>query len=70
MVMKFFSSFLHLQASPPKNTCTYRMKVALILHALVLCCFIVLAAISAYRVFSPSDPPFSSKEEDEDEQRT
>ncbi|KAK8490613.1 hypothetical protein V6N13_134108 [Hibiscus sabdariffa] len=50
-----------------------KMKVALVLHALVLCCFIVLAAISAYRVFSPFDPPSSSKEvedEDEDEQRT
>ncbi|KAE8732443.1 CASP-like protein 2D1 [Hibiscus syriacus] len=48
-----------------------KMKVALILHALVLCCFIVLAAISAYRVFSPFDPPLSSKEvEDEDEPTT
>ncbi|GMI63758.1 CASP-like protein 2D1 [Hibiscus trionum] len=50
-----------------------KMKVALLLHALVLCCFIVLAAISAYRLFTPFHPPFSSKEvehEDEDEQTT
>ncbi|XP_007020792.2 PREDICTED: CASP-like protein 2D1 [Theobroma cacao] len=44
------------------------MKVALILHALVLCCFIVLAVISAYRVFSLFEPPFSS--EDVQEERT
>ncbi|XVE50671.1 hypothetical protein DITRI_Ditri01bG0181800 [Diplodiscus trichospermus] len=42
-----------------------KMKVALILHALVLCCFIVLAVISAYRVFSLFEPPLSSKEVEE-----
>ncbi|MBA0747053.1 hypothetical protein Gogos_009520 [Gossypium gossypioides] len=43
-----------------------KMKVALILHALVLCCFIVLALISAYRVFSKFDPPFFSKQDNEE----
>ncbi|XVE50676.1 hypothetical protein DITRI_Ditri01bG0182300 [Diplodiscus trichospermus] len=43
-----------------------KMKVALILHALVLCCFIVLAVISAYRVFSLFEPPLSSKEVEEE----
>ncbi|XP_021287975.1 CASP-like protein 2D1 [Herrania umbratica] len=44
------------------------MKVALILHALVVCCFIVLAVISAYRLFSLFEPPLSSK--DVQEERT
>ncbi|XVF77412.1 hypothetical protein PTKIN_Ptkin14bG0040900 [Pterospermum kingtungense] len=43
-----------------------KMKVALILHALALCCFIVLAVISAYRVFSLFEPPLSSKEVEEE----
>lgn len=43
-----------------------KMKVALVLHALVLCCFIVLAVISAYRVFSLFEPPLSSKEVEEE----
>ncbi|GMN51614.1 hypothetical protein TIFTF001_020754 [Ficus carica] len=34
-----------------------RMKVALVLHALALFCFFVLAVISAYRVFSMFEPP-------------
>ncbi|EXB38731.1 hypothetical protein L484_004526 [Morus notabilis] len=34
-----------------------RMKVALALHASALCCFFVLAVISAYRVFSMFEPP-------------
>ena len=38
-----------------------KMKVALILHALVLGCFIVLAVISAYRVFSLFEPPHDYK---------
>ncbi|EEF32457.1 conserved hypothetical protein [Ricinus communis] len=38
------------------------MKTALILHALTLCFFIVLAVISAYRAFSMYQPPVSSKE--------
>ncbi|XWS11232.1 hypothetical protein CRYUN_Cryun38cG0066500 [Craigia yunnanensis] len=44
-----------------------KIKVALILHALVLCCFIVLAVISAYRVFSLFEPPLSSKQVEEEE---
>ena len=43
-----------------------KMKLALVLHALLLCCFIVLAVISAYRVFSLFEPPFSSKEVEEE----
>ncbi|XVF33978.1 hypothetical protein REPUB_Repub18cG0017500 [Reevesia pubescens] len=44
-----------------------KMKVAVILHALAFCCFIVLAVISAYRVFSLFEPPLSSKEVEEEE---
>ncbi|CAB4277844.1 unnamed protein product [Prunus armeniaca] len=43
-----------------------RMKVALVLHALALCSFIVLAVISAYRVFSMFEPPASRREVDEE----
>ncbi|KAI5333755.1 PREDICTED: CASP [Prunus dulcis] len=46
-----------------------RMKVALVLHALALCSFIVLAVISAYRVFSMFEPPAVSHKE-VDEERT
>ncbi|XP_062077700.1 CASP-like protein 2D1 [Humulus lupulus] len=35
----------------------YRIKLALVLHALALCCFLVLALISAYRAFSTFEPP-------------
>ncbi|KAJ6983194.1 hypothetical protein NC653_026107 [Populus alba x Populus x berolinensis] len=35
----------------------YRMKLAVILHALALSCFIILAVISAYRAFSIFEPP-------------
>lgn len=34
-----------------------RMKVALVLQAVALCCFVVLAVISAFRVFSMFEPP-------------
>ncbi|KAH7546733.1 CASP-like protein 2D1 [Ziziphus jujuba] len=44
-----------------------RMKVALVLHALVLCCFLVLAVISAYRVFSKFEPPHVPYKEVEEE---
>ncbi|KAM1100901.1 hypothetical protein ACFX2B_007234 [Malus domestica] len=44
-----------------------RMKVALVLHALALCCFLVLAVISAYRVFSMFEPPSVSDKEVEEE---
>ncbi|KAG8658202.1 CASP-like protein 2D1 [Manihot esculenta] len=39
-----------------------RMKLALILHAMAVFCFIVLAVISSYRAFSKFEPPFSRKE--------
>lgn len=42
-----------------------RLIVALVLHALALCCFFVLAVISAYRVFSMFEPPLPSKEAEE-----
>lgn len=42
-----------------------RMKVALVLHALALCCFLVLAVISAYRVFSKFEPPPYKEVEEE-----
>ncbi|XP_021647884.2 CASP-like protein 2D1 isoform X2 [Hevea brasiliensis] len=45
--------------------CT-RMKLALILHAVALFCFIVLAVISSYRAFSTFETPVSSKEVEED----
>ncbi|TQD89568.1 hypothetical protein C1H46_024865 [Malus baccata] len=44
-----------------------RMKVALVLHALALCCFLVLVMISAYRVFSMFEPPSVSDKEVEEE---
>ncbi|KAM7277794.1 hypothetical protein ACFE04_004928 [Oxalis oulophora] len=46
-----------------------KMKMALALHAMTLCCFILLAVISAYRVFSLFQPPYVlSKEIDDDEE--
>lgn len=48
-----------------------KMKIALILHSLALGCFIILAAISAFRFFSMFDPPsVSSNKEVEEERRT
>ncbi|KAE9458248.1 hypothetical protein C3L33_09849, partial [Rhododendron williamsianum] len=44
-----------------------RLIVALVLHALALCCFFVLAVISAYRVFSMFEPPLPSKEAAEEQ---
>ena len=44
-----------------------RMKVAFVLHALALCCFLVLAVISAYRVFSMFEaPPVPYKEAEQE----
>ena len=34
-----------------------RIKLALLFHALALCCFLVLALISAYRAFTMFEPP-------------
>ncbi|KAJ6311700.1 NITRATE FORMATE IRON DEHYDROGENASE [Salix viminalis] len=45
----------------------YRLKVAVILHALAFSCFVILAVISAYRAFSIFEPPLApSKEVGED----
>ncbi|CAK9139659.1 unnamed protein product [Ilex paraguariensis] len=46
-----------------------RLNIVLALHAIALCCFLVLAVISAYRVFSRFEPPFVPSKEGE-EQRT
>lgn len=44
-----------------------RVKIALILHVIAVCCFLGLAVISAYRVFRRFDPPFvPSKEGQQD----
>ncbi|KAL3733479.1 hypothetical protein ACJRO7_022928 [Eucalyptus globulus] len=44
-----------------------KVKLALILHFLALCCFLALAVISGYRAFSIYEPPsVSSKEAEED----
>lgn len=43
-----------------------RMAVALALHAMAFCCFLVLAVISAFRVFSIFGPPDSDKEQEEE----
>ncbi|KAF9674771.1 hypothetical protein SADUNF_Sadunf10G0161600 [Salix dunnii] len=45
----------------------YRLKVAVILHALAFSCFVILAVISAYRAFSLFEPPLApSKQVEED----
>lgn len=44
-----------------------RMKLALVLHAFALWCFIVLAVISAYRTFSMFEPPSLPPKEGEEE---
>lgn len=44
-----------------------RLILALVLHALALCSFFVLAVISAYRVFSMFEPPLPSKEAAEEQ---
>ena len=44
--------------------CT-KMKIALILHALALFCFLILAVISAYRIFSTFELPLDPTEADE-----
>ncbi|KAK9151752.1 hypothetical protein Syun_010061 [Stephania yunnanensis] len=43
-----------------------RVKMALVLHGIALCCFIFLSLISAYRVFSKFEPPLLSKDLNED----
>ncbi|XP_062017868.1 CASP-like protein 2D1 [Rosa rugosa] len=47
-----------------------RMKLALVLHSLALCSFLVLAVISAYRVFSMYEAPSVSHKEVELEENT
>ncbi|KAI4334833.1 hypothetical protein L6164_013542 [Bauhinia variegata] len=43
-----------------------RVKLALILNSFALCCFLVLAVISAYRAFSIYKPPFVDSKEMEE----
>ncbi|KAK4344002.1 hypothetical protein RND71_037096 [Anisodus tanguticus] len=47
------------------NFCS-RLKLVLVLHAITLCCFLVLAVISAYRVFSRFQPPCIENEEEKE----
>lgn len=47
-----------------------RMKLALVLHSLALCSFLVLAVISAYRLFSMYEAPSVSHKEVRLEERT
>ncbi|KAL7103453.1 hypothetical protein ACP275_08G179800 [Erythranthe tilingii] len=42
-----------------------RLRIALVLHIIVVCCFLVLSVISAYRVFRRFGPPFVPSEEGE-----
>ncbi|KAI3466257.1 hypothetical protein Pfo_022920 [Paulownia fortunei] len=44
-----------------------RLKIALALHVIAVCCFLVLAVISAYRVFKRFEPPFVPSKEGEQE---
>ncbi|KAK6132872.1 hypothetical protein DH2020_033383 [Rehmannia glutinosa] len=44
-----------------------RLKLALGLHVISVCCFLVLAVISAYRVFRRFEPPFVPSKECEQE---
>ncbi|KAG5570264.1 hypothetical protein H5410_060030 [Solanum commersonii] len=43
-----------------------RLKLVLVLHAITLCCFLALAVISAYRVFSRFQPPSKDNEEEKE----
>lgn len=47
-----------------------RLKIALILHAIAVCCFLILAVISAYRVFRRFDPPFVLSKDGQHQQDT
>ena len=40
-----------------------KVKLALILHVFALCCFLVLAVISAFRTFSVFDPPVGNSKD-------
>ncbi|XP_021906035.1 CASP-like protein 2D1 isoform X1 [Carica papaya] len=48
------------------NFC-HKIKVAVILHAFLLSCFVILSVISAFRVFSFFGPPFLSSQNQEEE---
>ncbi|KAL8505552.1 hypothetical protein ACS0TY_016698 [Phlomoides rotata] len=45
-----------------------RLKIALALHVIAVCCFLVLAVISSYRVFRTFDPPLPPCKDDDVEQ--
>ncbi|KAL3503522.1 hypothetical protein ACH5RR_037971 [Cinchona calisaya] len=45
-----------------------RLKLILAFHVVALCCFLLLAVISAYRLFSRFDPPILPSKEAEEEQ--
>ncbi|KAK4269809.1 hypothetical protein QN277_022918 [Acacia crassicarpa] len=44
-----------------------KVKLALVFHFLALCCFLILAVISAYRAFSLFEPPCANLKEAETE---
>ncbi|OIT08346.1 PREDICTED: CASP-like protein 2D1 [Nicotiana attenuata] len=47
-----------------------RLKLVLVLHSITFCCFLVLAVISAYRLFSRFQPPLVPSKENEEENET
>ncbi|KAK2990027.1 hypothetical protein RJ640_004705 [Escallonia rubra] len=44
-----------------------RLKLILAFHAIAICCFFLLAVVSAYRVFSRFEPPLVPSKEAEEE---
>ncbi|KAL8486215.1 hypothetical protein ACS0TY_023061 [Phlomoides rotata] len=56
------------EACASYSTFCNRLKIALALHVIAVCCFLVLAVISSYRVFRTFDPPLPPCKDDEVEQ--
>lgn len=49
------------------NFCN-RLKVVVALHVIAVCCFLVLAVISAFRLFTRFQPPFLPSKSDDHQQ--
>ncbi|PIN20503.1 hypothetical protein CDL12_06808 [Handroanthus impetiginosus] len=47
-----------------------RLKLALALHVIAVCCFLMFAVISAYRVFRRFEPPYVPSKENGEQERT
>ncbi|KAK4484819.1 hypothetical protein RD792_007417 [Penstemon davidsonii] len=47
-----------------------KLKLVLALHLITVCCFLILAVISAYRVFTRFEPPFVPSKEPQQERST